>query len=180
MEIKGCLVAILCLVCLTAITVGAEATDFADNGSDEVKVIGEMLAGGAGSAAGFLLVRGISRLMKKDLFLLTVLAGVPTGSAIGVYVFGSIGNESGIFPTTLMGSALGAAVGGASALIMLSWNTENPRFARGILIGAAVGAAIGATIFFNLTNEHESSASANRQMSPAVPLIYLNLAEMRF
>ncbi len=91
----------------------------------------------------------------------------PIGSAIGVYSFGNIGNETGSFAITLGGSIIGVAVG-IGALYANYWHI------------AALCPPIGATIGFNATRRYKNLPPPetglinfrNSKMSFAVPLIY--------
>jgi len=101
---------------------------------------------------------------------------VPIGSAIGVYMVGNIGDETGNFSSTLGGSILGGLVLGGGGMFIL--HKISPRLARRyFFLSAAMGSTIGAVIFFHAISEGKPSAASR---NPAAPAIYLDFARVIF
>lgn len=126
------------------------------------RIIGELLAGGAGglTALGvvwilwFLLssvaFRHLGEWAEIPLFICLLLVAAVThslGSAIGVHLVGNIGNETGSFAATWGYSFLGS-IAGIAILCALGRFSVGPEF---------LGASIGAIIGFNLTRRYKSS-----------------------
>jgi hypothetical protein len=140
-----------------------------------IRVTGEILAGGVGGigvgVAGFVVGLAIDHAIFVSLLEVTeeleglgpcmvigALAGYTFGTAGGVYLVGSIGNETGSFWAALAGSSVG---------IMGIWVW-------------GLGPPVGATIAFNLTRRYNSPPTESKtalinfsdgQMSLAVPTV---------
>jgi len=152
-----------------------------------LRIAGEILAGTVGGFAG--VVGPISVFSSGEsedwggffAVLCVVPITYPLGSAIGVYLVGNIGNETGSFLATLGGSILGfgVVIAGLAGAIAVEERTED-------LLGIAIyttawAPTIGATIGLNLTRRYKSPPAAKTalinlidgQISLAVPTIYL-------
>ena len=95
-------------------------------------------------------------------FIAGGLIGYTAGSAVGAHRFGSIGEETGSFKTTLAGSVVGVAVGGLAFLANERWfgnsnDGRNDRLNGAILLS---GPPLGATIAFLMTRRIDRSGQA--------------------
>lgn len=156
--------------------------------AEQKKIIGEFLAGGLGGIAGMFGGCGLgyawgSTKMDEQpweedpracLGVTGGLVGIPIGSAIGVYLVGTIGDEKGSFGATFGGSVLGGIVGSIGSIIAGGYSKLD--YPPALIVPVMLGTAIGATIAFNLTSERESSAASTN----AAPPIYLDLVKVRF
>lgn len=92
------------------------------------------------------------------------LIAYPIGSAIGVYLVGNIGDETGSFGATLRGSIIGGALG------LLAFG-----------VGVLPGAPIGATIGFNSSRRYKTPRTSETgllnfrdgEVYLTIPTIYL-------
>ena len=177
---KVILIAIVLFVFLSGIA-GAEKPPL-NNG----RITGEILAGGTGAFAlgalgGYI---GLELDWGEDLDFLFpessaigIFAGCTLGSAVGVYIVGNIGNETGSFLATLGGSIVGMLAGLGSGLL-----DEEDLSIFTILAGPHVFA----TIAFNMTRRYDSPpklATAlinfkDGQMSFAAPCMQLQFARL--
>jgi hypothetical protein len=145
-----------------------------------LRVCGEITAGSAGGLALLLLPTPLVDLSLKNtdagvamalgyLYLLSALAVTyPLGIATGVYLIGSVGDESGSFWAALGGSYIGGLAG---AGILLGGDFDRDAFVPALLM-----APIAATIAFNITRKREKSSA-----SAAPPISFrVNLARMKF
>jgi hypothetical protein len=140
-----------------------------------IRITGEILAGEVGGIGGAVAGFAVGFVMDYAIFVslleikepeglmpctvIGAVAGYTFGTAGGVYLVGSIGNETGSFWAALAGSSVG---------IMGIWVW-------------GLGPPIGATIAFNLTRRYDSPHTESRtalinfsdgQMSLAVPRVY--------
>ena len=156
-----------------------------------VRVAGEILAGVAGGAvvggggglAMYKLGVDLWDVQLNPLPYVGILSGIALGSSVGVYLIGNIGDETGSFPATLAGGALGALiVGGGCLWLALSGTPSSdgdpPELAAfpGVVL-SFVSAPIGAYIGFNKTRRYKSPSTSD---SHAAPPIYFNLLRVRF
>jgi hypothetical protein len=104
--------------------------------------------------------------------------GVPIGSAIGVTIVGSIGNEKGSFNRALAGSYLGIFAGALTTAFMNRGEEPNYTLNQFIIYTCS---AIGATIGFNSTRRYKTPPAETEtgilnfnegQMSLAAPRMY--------
>lgn len=98
-------------------------------------------------------------------------------SAVGVYAIGNIGDQTGSFRATLIGSSIPAALAILSYYSSLQNNEEAGMAIMGGLLYSVVGAIVG----FNMTRRHDlppaESKTAllslrNKQISYAFPSLY--------
>ncbi len=150
------------------------------------KVIGEILAGGAGGIAfgfgGAIIGYGL----EKDLtgcepggwldfcgFIGAFIGGstgIILGSSLGVYAVGNNGNETGSFLATWGGSLGGGIVGFLAWMPVLRADFPDENTALLLLpVATAIGATIGAMIGFNMTRRYKSP--------PAVGSALINFSE---
>ena len=141
-----------------------------------IRIIGEILAGEVGGIGGAVAGFAVGFVMDHAIFVsllevteeleglgpcmvIGAVAGYTFGIAGGVYLVGSIGNETGSFWAALAGSSVG---------ILGIW-------------AYGIGPPVGATIAFNLTRRYDSPRTESRtalinfshgQMSLAVPSVY--------
>lgn len=78
------------------------------------------------------------------------MASIPLGSSLGVYLIGNIGNETGSFLFTLLGSIIGVITWLLSAFLI--YNINNTGTQPFVIIGL-IFVPIGATIGFNLSKQ---------------------------
>ncbi len=145
----------------------------------EIRITGEILAGGVGGiliGVGGCLIgaeyekykygEGEYRGLWSALFVAPI--GYTLGNAIGVYLVGNIGDETGSFLATLGGSILGLGVG---VVLALSADSFNERAAFPTFVASS---SICATIGFNLTRRYNSPPAT--RTAP----IRLDLVKVRF
>ena len=119
----------------------------------------------------------VLHLMRSPKLLLSfggTLSATALCSSTAVYLAGNIGDETGAFPTTLIGGILGALIGGGvplgGCLLLIGNPPPRPNAEESIEVGRAmvamgsmvvgmIGATIGAIIGFNLTRKHKSSVT---------------------
>lgn len=129
------------------------------------RIIGEFLAGGtvgiAGAVVPFLMFSTGESEDWGGFFAMFCVVPItyPLGSAIPVYLVGSIGKKTGAFSVAALGgSILGAFIGASLGWVVLmvgpgvfgSW---------GLPVAALLAAPVGATVGFNLTRRYSSRAS---------------------
>ena len=170
---------------LFALVYGLTVTGYA-SGEDRpplsgIRIGGEILAGSTGGFAGVILpILALDSESSGNDFslggawaMLIALAAYPIGSALGVYLVGEIGNETGAFLPALVGAILGEILG----INMASW-TESPWISHSILV---LCGPVGATIGFNLSRKYELSVTSSEdQMSNADSSIRLDLLRVKF
>lgn len=143
------------------------------------RIAGEILAGGAlGFALGFgggllgaVIVGGDEIEEWGWGLIIGGSLGASIGSALGVYVVGSIGNETGSIGATFLGSVLGVGLGWASLLGGEESTLTYMSFAIPPIL-ACVG--------FNMTRRYKFSSSSGRallnfresQMTLGIPMVY--------
>lgn len=152
-----------------------------------IRIGGEFLAGGvAGITAALAPVPVMYKIFRDKeaegasvgIYLGCTLAiTYPLGNALGVYLVGNIGDESGSFLATLAGSYIGELVG--AVLFMQVMGSEGDMHWLHV-IKPFLAAPIGATIAFNLTRKYKSSANSNGGPSRAAPAFRLDLMKMKF
>jgi len=141
------------------------------------RIAGEILVGGIGGTAGVLvpISWGHSKSTNDEFGCYFFMSGCivsityPLASAIGVYLVGNIGDESGSFFATLAGSFLGGLVG----MITWAWSLEHEDWQT--VIPGFFAAPLGATIGFNLTRKYNKLPSANKSAP-----IRIDLLKVRF
>jgi hypothetical protein len=117
-------------------------------------------------------------------FIIGGAIGYVTGSSLGVYLFGNIGNQTGSYKVTLLSSLLGAAVGGIG-LYLSERVFADPNYGGNDELSAVVaciGSPLAATIGFSMTRRYQSPASAeaalvnikNGQVIITIPRISVN------
>ncbi len=155
------------------------------------RIAGELVAGGVGGALGFFgpiyivmhVFKGIGW-VPEDVGAILLLACLPVGSSLGVYLVGNLGNETGSLRSTIKGSVLGWAGANALAGAILLINEEQPNVARASIAKFILfaGPSIGATIGFNMTSRYKTPPAETEtglinfregQMSFTVPTAYL-------
>jgi hypothetical protein len=115
------------------------------------RIVLESIAGFGGGFVGAISLGYMGAIMApasdSDWFspgmVLGVLAGYPLGTATGVYLAGSYGNETGSFGNTLLGSIIGF-IGG----ILLVWDTDSP-------IPFYITSVAAPVLVFNLTRKYK-------------------------
>jgi len=143
------------------------------------RIAGEILAGGVGGTLTGLLGVSIAESSAPypiKGYYLDFLLAYPIGSAIGVYIVGNIGNETGSFGTTLGGSISGILIWIICAIG--ASNGDMPSIVPITVFFAAP--PIFATIGFNETRRYKTPPEtetgllnfSERQMSLNVPTIY--------
>jgi len=165
---------ILCVAFQFCTAVVTEPTKAETNDTNNIKIVGEILAGGLGGLAGVVVPLAVidfpsSKAEVLGYDFLTVFCTYPIGSAIGVYLVGSIGNETGSFAATLGGSLLGEVAG----IMILEWYSEYVR-SWYTLVPIFLAAPIGATIGFNRTRKYTSPSATK-----AAPIRF-DLVKVRF
>ncbi len=152
-----------------------------------VRIAGEIVCGySAGLAGGVVSVLALKPIADsvsggRDVILaIGVSTGYAFGSVGGVYLVGSLGNQTGSFSTTMLGVLMGAAVGVTGAIITVAIiGDEDNHYAE---LPLFVAPAIGATIGFNLSRRYKSPSAesgtalinvGDGQIGFAVPVIYL-------
>lgn len=124
------------------------------------RISGELLAGtGLGLSAGYLIGligiaggKGFNNSIERGVWGLAL--GHTVGSAVGVYLIGTLGDETGSFAQTLLGSSLGMG----TAFLVNKFVVEN-----GVLFLAL--APIGATLAFNLSRRYDQAAGVSMTLS---------------
>ena len=125
-----------------------------------LRISGELVAGvGAGYVAGIGLgVTGVTlafaagapaEFSTMGYGFLGFIIGYPIGNTIGVYLIGNLGDETGEFWNTLLGSI----IGGIGGFYFIATTTE--------YLPYIVLSPIGATIGFNLSRRYEQSRNSN-------------------
>jgi len=145
----------------------------------EVRIAGELLAGGVGGILGGVGGCLISIIGAEEdseysgLHTAFYLAptGYTLGNAIGVYLVGNIGNETGSFLATLGGSILGLGVGIVVCVLSDDFFSDQEPAAFSTLVASP---SICATIGFNLTRRY------NSQPTIRTAPIRLDLVKVRF
>ncbi len=124
------------------------------------RISGELVTGvGVGLATGYVVglvgLTGakLGQLLERGFWGLTI--GYTVGSAAGVYLIGTIGDQSGSFPKTLLGSTLGMG----AVLVGQSFLGEYAALYLAM-------APVGATLAFNLSRRYDSSVG----VSMSIPL----------
>lgn len=106
-------------------------------------------------------------------FFLGASIGYPIGSALGVYIVGDTGDETGSFVATLCGSLLGASLSYAAILLRI---LPSPLSYVSFFAVPPICACIG----FNMTRRYKSSPSFGTallnfrggQMTLGIPRVY--------
>ncbi len=124
------------------------------------KIIGEILIGSIGSLGGGIAgaTIGSHALGTKDDFIDTgaiigLIIGSGFGNAIGVYLIGTSGGETGSFLATVGGGILGTAVGIGGLFIF-----DNPSMVPIVFI---LSQSIGSTIAYNATAKKREESISN-------------------
>jgi len=127
-----------------------------------LRIAGEILVG---STLGF----GCSLGLTAGTGLLGIFVGPVIGSYLGVYLIGSLGNETGSILATFGGSILGA---GAAFLLIMSGALSD--FIEDDDIGGifmvlfglpSLGGAIGGALGFNLTRKYETTSTSGTSLA---------------
>jgi hypothetical protein len=163
------------------------------------KVSGEIVAGVAGEICGAFLgmlsgqlacvlygtLAGIKEptdrqvSIGEDVELVFAIAFLQLGSAIGVYLVGRKGDETGSFKKTLASGVLGTLGLGVLGTTLklagldISWGNLTT-------IALLAGPAIGSTAGFNMTRKYELSANSDNQINKSDRLISFDLVRMKF
>ncbi len=152
------------------------------------RIFGEILAGGGlgvvGGLAGGLAGLGIGYLLAPDEeedigliagFFLGASIGYPIGSALGVYIVGDTGDETGSFVATLCGSLLGASLSYAAILLRILPGKPLLDYMSFFAVPPIL-----ACIGFNMTRRYKSPPSSGTallniregQMTLGIPTVY--------
>ena len=151
------------------------------------RIFGEILAGGGlgvvGGLAGGLAGLGIGSLLARDEediglivgFFLGASIGYPIGSALGVYIVGDTGDETGSFVATLCGSLLGASLSYAAILLRILPGKPLLDYISFFAIPPIL-----ACIGFNMTRRYKSKSTSGSallnfregQMILGIPTVY--------
>ena len=139
------------------------------------KVAGEFLLGGAGAlllglAAGSI-GSGVAHSENSDGFgvpdvgaglapALGYLLGSNLGCALGVYLIGNSGGETGSFAATFGGSLAGGLLTGGLVVAVAQANKNNHISSPALVIAATVGQTAGAVLAFNSTRKKRVQVSS--------------------
>lgn len=87
------------------------------------------------------------------------------GSIAGVYLVGNIGDETGYFPSALLGGIAGGAIAITKWILTLEKLSDSDVLYKTCMITGLMFAPIGATIAFNLSRKYESFTSVIPEFS---------------
>ncbi len=129
------------------------------------RTLGEALSGAAlgvaGLYGGFFIGGGFGDYFLPPLdAIIFGITGWALGSSLGIYIIGSIGNQTGSYLATIAGSVLGGLAGGALGYFSLYLIPLGDLFVLSPFIGSVVGGIIG----FNLTRRYKSSGLSEKSL----------------
>lgn len=147
---------------------------------DELRIVGEVLAGSATGFVGLLMAGGVGFAIHQALDpcgtsfcnagggIVGAEIGLVVAAPIGVYLVGTLGDQTGSFGATMLGSLAGGAAGTAIALTGIATSQE---VVMGLGIGVAIaGPLVGSVIGFNFTRRYEDGRKPTKT-ARIVPLV---------
>ena len=142
------------------------------------RIMGEIVAGGAGGLLGALLCSWVLSsifstgeredwrgLIALYVFIFVGPIAYMIVSSVGVYLCGNIGNQTGSIAATLAGAFLGGGVGISCIFV---WSVLGKSFVTSYLPIAILGflpSPVGATVAFNLTRRYKPSKKLDGEQS---------------
>jgi hypothetical protein len=132
------------------------------------EVLGGTLAGTLGGVAALAAAMAIDA--PRDTFLIVSTGAWAIGSGGAVYLFGNMGDQTGSFSATMLGSAAGVGI-----VVAFSWVSAylgndlydtNPDLWVVAALVSILLPPTGATIGFNLTRRYDDSSTAEPETGP--------------